>query len=58
VNGKAFFRCLTTPGYFSSQGVFIAAILAMTVVFILDIITEAEIRPHILYVFPLAGIAL
>lgn len=49
---------LTTPGELPPLLVLIVGIVAMVAVFILDLITPAEIRLHVLYIFPLAAIAL
>ena len=50
-------RCLT-PGYLSPSTVLVVSVLVMLVVFVLDVITPADIRLHTLYIFPLAAIAL
>ena len=49
---------LITPGLYPSRNVFFAGMVAIVAIFVADIGTSAEIRLHVLYVFPLAGIAL
>jgi len=49
---------LTTPGNFPARSVFVLGILAMSILFIFDVATGSDIRLHVLYVFPLAAIAL
>lgn len=49
---------LTTPGAFPTTTVFVIAVLAMSLLFVFDVTTGADIRLHVLYVFPLAAIAL
>ena len=57
VNRKSFSR-LSSPGDLPPIPVFIASIFAMAVLFASDVTTPADIRLHVLYVFPLAAIAL
>ena len=47
-----------TPGTFQPASVLVASLLAMAAVFSVDLIAPTNIRLHILYVFPLAAIAL
>lgn len=49
---------LLTPGGLSPKAALFASILVMVLVLILDLITPANIRLHVLYIFPLAVIAL
>lgn len=49
---------LTTPGAYAPRRVRIAGLLAMSLIFMFDVMTGAEIRIHALYLFPLAAIAL
>jgi len=49
---------LTTPGSLAGRTVFIVGVLIMSLLFIFDVVTSADIRLHVLYVFPLAAIAL
>jgi diguanylate cyclase (GGDEF)-like protein len=53
-----YFHAMATPGKLSSYGAFIGSVIAMTMVFILDLLTGADIRLHALYIFPLTIIAL
>lgn len=57
MNREPYFH-LTTPGYFSEGKVLIAGVLVMVAIFVTDIFSGADIRLHVLYVFPLASIAL
>jgi diguanylate cyclase (GGDEF)-like protein len=57
MHGKYVARLLA-PGELRPRVVLIAGILAMVVVEVLDFWTPREIRLHLLYVFPLAAIAL
>jgi len=49
---------LLTPGAFQPASVLVASVIAMAAVFAIDLLAPANIRLHILYVFPLAAIAL
>ena len=49
---------LATPGELPPRAVPIVSILAMLVVLAFDLLLPAEIRLHVLYIFPLAAIAL
>src|SRR5476649_2950747 len=49
---------LATPGELPPRAALIASILAMVVVLAFDLILPADIRLHVLYIFPLAVIAL
>jgi len=49
---------IATPGVFSGKAVFALAALTMAAILALDLLTDAEIRLHVLYVFPMAAIAL
>lgn len=49
---------LLSPGSFSAQAVFTVSSLLMTMIFMLDVLAPANIRLHVLYIFPLALIAL
>lgn len=49
---------LLTPGDLPPRGALIASILVMVAVFVLDVLTPPDIRLHVLYIFPLAAIAL
>jgi diguanylate cyclase (GGDEF)-like protein len=53
-----FLHRLTIPGIVSQRSVLVTGLISMLAVFILDLLTPAEIRLHVLYVFPLAAIAL
>lgn len=53
-----FFHNLATPAALQPRQVLISSILAMAVVFIFDIGTPPDIRLHMLYIFPVAAIAL
>ncbi len=53
-----FFARLLTPGMISSRLVLFTSILAMAMVVFLEQMVPLEIRLHILYLFPLAAIAL
>jgi diguanylate cyclase (GGDEF)-like protein/PAS domain S-box-containing protein len=52
------FTRLLTPNSFSTKTVFIASSLFMAGVFAADLFLPADIRLHVLYIFPLAFIAL
>lgn len=54
----SFFHNLATPGTLKPRRVLIASIVAMAAVFVLDVITPPDIRLHMLYIFPMAAIAL
>ena len=49
---------LLSPGGFSAKAVFTVSSLLMTMIFTLDILAPTNIRLHVLYIFPLALIAL
>lgn len=49
---------ITVPGNVPSNKAFVASVLAMAMVFVIDVLTPAHIRLHLLYIFPLACIAL
>jgi diguanylate cyclase (GGDEF)-like protein len=49
---------LTTPGALRAPAVAASSLAAMLAIFAADVATGSEIRLHILYVFPLAAIAL
>jgi diguanylate cyclase (GGDEF)-like protein len=49
---------LATPGIFRSGSVVAVSVVAMFLIFVCDYATPAEIRLHVLYVFPVAAIAL
>lgn len=53
-----FIARLLTPGVIPSRLVLVTSILAMTMVVFLEQLTPLEVRLHILYLFPLAAIAL
>jgi diguanylate cyclase (GGDEF)-like protein len=53
-----FMARLLTPGVISSRLVLITSILAMAMIVYFEQVTPPEIRLHILYLFPLAAIAL
>ncbi|MGZ3159526.1 MAG: GGDEF domain-containing protein [Burkholderiaceae bacterium] len=54
-----YLHALATPGKISSSsGVFIGGVIAMVVVFVLDLLSGVQIRLHALYIFPLTIIAL
>ncbi|MGZ3240954.1 MAG: hypothetical protein ACXU7Z_11080, partial [Burkholderiaceae bacterium] len=53
-----YFHAMATPGKLSSYGAFIGSVIAMIMVFILDLLSGATIRLHALYIFPLTIIAL
>jgi hypothetical protein len=55
---QSLFRRLSTPGDFSPKAVLSAGIVAMVAIFIIDLIAPKDVRLHLLYVFPLAAIAL
>lgn len=54
----SFFHNLATPEALRPRSVFIVSILAMALVFIFDVGTPPDIRLHMLYIFPMAAIAL
>ena len=58
VKRSHFVARLLTPGELSPQLVLITSILSMATVMYFDMMTPPEIRLHILYLFPLAAIAL
>lgn len=49
---------ITTPGAIAPKLVLTVAVAAMVALLALDLSTAADIRLHVLYVFPLAAIAL
>lgn len=49
---------ITTPGAFPPRTVLVLAVLVMSLLFVIDVVIGAGIRLHVLYVFPLAAIAL
>jgi len=49
---------IAAPGAFAPKAVLVVAALAMAAILALDLLTDADIRLHVLYVFPLAAIAL
>ena len=49
---------LTTPEGYPPRIVFIVSIMAMSLLFVFDLTIGVDIRLHVLYVFPLAAIAL
>jgi diguanylate cyclase (GGDEF)-like protein len=49
---------LTIPGNIPTRRVLVAGVLAMVAIFVIDLLAGVDIRLHVLYVFPLAGIAL
>jgi diguanylate cyclase (GGDEF)-like protein len=51
-------RRLAIPGSISARVTFLTAIAAMMVLFVADVVTAETIRLHVLYVFPLAAVAL
>ena len=55
---QSFFHKLATPGTLKPKTVLIACILAMVAVLIVDIGTPPDVRLHMLYIFPVAVIAL
>jgi diguanylate cyclase (GGDEF)-like protein len=52
------FRNLSTPGALPPTVVLITGIVAMAAIFIIDLLAPKDVRLHMLYVFPLAAIAL
>jgi diguanylate cyclase (GGDEF)-like protein len=55
---QSLFRRLSTPGDFPPKVVLSAGFAAMVAIFIIDLIAPKDVRLHLLYVFPLAAIAL
>jgi diguanylate cyclase (GGDEF)-like protein len=55
---QSFLHKLATPGTLKPKAVLIASIVAMAVVFVIDVGTPPDIRLHMLYIFPMAAIAL
>ena len=55
---RIFFNRLSSPGDLPPIPVFIVSIFAMAALFVSDLTTPADIRLHVLYIFPLAAIAL
>ena len=53
-----YIRRLTVPGTFSCEAAFAASLLAICVVFLADVLTPVDIRLHVLYIFPLASMAI
>jgi len=53
-----FFHSLATPGSLKPGKVFTAGIIVMAAVFIFDWATPPDVRLHMLYIFPMAVIAL
>ena len=49
---------LTTPGAFPTSTVFVIGVLVMSILFVVDVVIGAGVRLHVIYVFPLAAIAL
>ena len=49
---------MVTPGALSQKLVFAAAILLMAIILAFDLLTDSSIRLHLLYIFPLAAVAL
>lgn len=55
---RKYLHRLATPGELSPRVALVASILAMVVVLAFDLLLPADIRLHVLYIFPLAVIAL
>jgi hypothetical protein len=55
---RSFISRFSTPGGLSEDGVFLSSVVLIFAICWLDVKTGADIRPRILYVFPLTAIAL